>query len=516
MKYTLENFFDDLDTSELDDILPKNFEESLPKRALDRIAKKALQKSGIKARHINLKILLPAAACLALTAGIGGYAIAADVKEYNSAAGFFEENGLSTEGLSRAEVKAVYRDITTKSFTNSKTAQVLRNSIKGTEILQKEPTPEELETLWNNNASGSRFSSSDNAVKYIIDYEAAPQAEYYEWDKITVECRQNENTLWKTEFPTLGKNWGDDELYIETGVMTSSGTALYGQITHWTNVTESSKSNSVDHGFITRIDENGNKLWQRELHHGFENEYIRAVLDNSDGTWAVLSEGDFEYLCVTQFDIDGYELSFSKTRPDEESKIRLLNAIRLGDGYLVQFRTINSSNGAEEVSLAKLDNSGNISDKFVYESDDCAYRITGMAEFEGKVYLSAYAMPKKSSESYREIGDILSTFGGYTEITSEKLTPLLRDNYTAVLLVCDTSAGTPETFYSAKGSLGGALDVSDNTLRWNIESIVSSGYSPFTSSSGVAFNCKVYRYSFDKTGALLGCEDTGKTVREFR
>ncbi len=512
MRYTLENLFDDLDTSELDDILPKNFEEPLPKRAWSRIEKKALERSGIKVRHIKFKILLPAAVCLVLMAGIGGYAIAADDKEYNSAARFFEENGLSAEGLSRAEVKAVYRDITTKSFTNSKTAQVLKNSIKGTEILPKEPTPEELETLWNNNVSIDHFSGSEDAVKYVIDYVSEPEAKYYEWDKITVECKQNGNTLWKTEFPTLGKNWGDDELYIETGVMTSSGTALYGQITHWTNVTESSKSDPVDHGIITRVDENGNKLWQRELHHGFRDECIKAVLDNGDGTWAVLSKGDFEYLCVTQFDIDGNELSFSKTMPDEGNDIDILNAIRLGDGYLVQ---LDSSNGA---NIVKLGRDGKIMDKFVYESDDCDYRITDMAEFEGKVYLSSYAMPEKSSESWREIDDILDGLikENGMEITNEELTPLLRDNYTAVLLVCDTKTGIPETFYSAKGSLGGELDVSDDTLRWNAESINGASYFPYTSSFSVALNCKVYRYSFDKTGALLGCEDMGETTRKFR
>ncbi len=514
MRYTLENFFDDLDTNELDDILPDNFEEPLPKRALNRIEKKALEKSGIKPRHTKLKIFLPAAACLALTAGIGGYAIAADVKEYNSAVEFFEENGLSAEGLSRAEVKAVYRDITTNSFTNSKTAQVLRNSVKGTEILQKEPTPEELETLWNNNVSGGRFSSSDDAVNYVIDYEYEPEAEYYEWDKITVECQQNGNVLWKAEFPTLGKNWGDDELFVEKGVMTSNGTALYGLITHWREVTESSISNNIDYGFITRVDENGNKLWQRELHHGFEYERIQAVLDNGDGTWAVLSEGDFKYLCVTQFDIDGNELSFSKTMPDEENKIDIMNAIRFGDGYLVQFKPIDVLKGA---SIVKLGRDGTLLDKFVYESDDCDYCITDMAQFEGKVYLSAYALPKMSSKSYNEIWGILESSGkDVSEITSEELTSLLRDNYTAVLLVCDTKTGIPETFYSAKGSLGGKLDVSDNTLRWNAESINGAGFSPYTDSFCFVFGGKVYRYSFDKTGALLGCEDTGDVVNHDR
>ncbi len=88
--------------------------------------------------------------------------------------------------------------------------------------------------------------------------------------------------------------------------------------------------------------------------------------------------------------------------------------------------------------------------------------------------------------------------------------------YTAFLLVCDMKTGITETFYSAKGSFGGELDVSGNTLKWNTESIVLSGYSPYTSSFSVGFNCKVFRYSFDKTGALLDCEETGEIARNSK
>ncbi len=51
------------------------------------------------------------------------------------------------------------------------------------------------------------------------------------------------------------------------------------------------------------------------------------------------------------------------------------------------------------------------------------------------------------------------------EISSEELTPLVRDNYTAVLLVCDPEGGAPETFYSVQGSLGGKLRVNAQIAR---------------------------------------------------
>ena len=96
------------------------------------------------------------AACMVLVLSVcfGSFAVVAEAKEYKAAVQFFNDYGMSTEGLTRGEIKEVYRDITTKSFTYSKTAEVIRNSISsdnigGYEIVQDNPTPEDIENLWN-------------------------------------------------------------------------------------------------------------------------------------------------------------------------------------------------------------------------------------------------------------------------------------------------------------------------------------------------------------------------------
>lgn len=515
MKYTLEDFFDGLKPNELDDIMPGNFDEKLPKRTLKHIEKTVLQKSGIKnsKRRPIPKIFTPAAACLVLAAGIGGFAIAAEAKEYNAAVEFFEQNGLSAEGLSREDLKAVYRDITTNRFTNDITAEVIRRSVPGVEILQHETTPEELSALWNSNINAYNGSNPKNAVEYCVDLEYRPGAEYYEWDKIIVECLRGGETLWKTEFPTLGKKWTDDELSVENGVMTSAGSAVWGQRTHWAVANEHSKSHNLDYGWIARIDDSGNKLWQRELNHGFENEHIRAVLDNGDGTWAIISEGDSEYLCLSQFDIIGNELSFQKTKVDGA----ILNAARLGDGYLVQTDRAYATGSA---NLVKLDHNGNIIDNFVYESDDCDYYITDMAEFEGNVYLSAYAVPKPNGDGYKdglfEILDPIISAKGELEVSPEGLTTAVRAHYTAVLLLCDPNGGEPRNFYSVNSSLGGKLVVENDRLKWNVKDIVLVGYLPYVNYAPISGTCKVFQYSFDHSGILAECEDTGEITSFLR
>lgn len=513
MKYTLENFFEELEPNELDEIMPDNLDDKLPKNTLKRIEKTVLQNSGIKnnTRHFSVRIFAPVAACLVLTAAIGGTAIAAEVKEYNAAVDFFEQNGLSAEGLSREDLKAVYRDITTNRFTNDKTAEVIKRSVPGVEILQHEPTPEELSALWNNNVNALNGAHKSDAVQYQTDYIYRSGGEHDILDKITVECLRNGETLWKTDFPALHNEWE----YIDNCVMTSAGTAVWGHRYHWLEATTASGVNNLCYSRIARVDDSGCKLWDREINHGFDHEYIKAVLDNGDGTWAVISYGDFEYLCLSQYDTDGNELSSAKTQFSNISNI--LNAARLGDGYLVQLAGTDEDDG--RAHLAKLDRAGNVTDNFVYKSEEYDYYITDMAEFEGNVYLSAYSVPKQTDEGGRhEIANILDyVFNGkYRDIPSEELTPIVRDNYTAVLLLCDPNGGEPKTFYSVKGSLGGALAVENDQLKWNVESIASTFFSPATSSFTIGGECLVYRYSFDQSGVITGCEDTGEIAHYAR
>lgn len=73
------------------------------------------------------RVVITLAACAAAMCIIlsGALSLASSVKEYNDAVAYFSMHNLSTDGLSRKEIKAVYEDIATRSFTNPKTAGVL-------------------------------------------------------------------------------------------------------------------------------------------------------------------------------------------------------------------------------------------------------------------------------------------------------------------------------------------------------------------------------------------------------
>jgi hypothetical protein len=439
------------------------------------------------------------AACLAVFIVIGSAsaAFAAEAKEYKTAAAFFEENGLSTEGLTRSEIKAVYRDITTKSFTNEKTAEVLQRAVPGWEIEQDEPTPKELKAMWDKNIWTK--SISNKGVSYRIDpkYVWDQQKEFEVFDKSILECYQDGKLIWSAEFK---------DFYVEDCAYTKEGTVLWGQSGIFS-------SSDTTHGWIALVDEEGGLVWQKRLNHDFKNESVASVLRNGDGTLAVISRGDLKYLCLGCYDADGKELSFHKTAV---GNFGIRNASRLGDGYIVQLWNPFSGDTA---LLCKMDREGVLTDNFSYEDDHSDYYITDMVEFEGQVYLSAYAVPKQQDEGGRhEIANVLDYVfskgaAGRVDITSEELTPVVRDNYTAMLLMCDPEGGTPKTFYSVKGSLGGKLSANEaGQLEWNVESITSTFYSPATNSFTIGGICKVFKYTFDTRGNLSGQKDTGDTV----
>lgn len=438
------------------------------------------------------------AACMALAVSLTGVAFAAEAREYRAAVEFFEDNGLSMEGLSRADVKAVYRDITTQRFTYDKTAEVLERWVPGLEIAQREPTPEELAALWNRNVWYNAQPGAGISYRKDYRYRLNEALGFDVLDKSILECYRDGELLWTAEFPGIS---------IDGSVFTSAGTAVWAR-----NIIWSSAQPTL--AWVVRVDESGKILWKRLFVHNFNHEYITHVLDNGDGTWAVISRGDLEYLCLSQYDMDGNELSFRQT---EVGNVGIWNAARLGDGYLVQ---LGNTIAGETARVAKLDREGNLLDSFTYEEENCDYHITGMIEFGGRVYLSAYAVPKQTDEGGRdEIANVLKYVFDKKdwEISSEELTPVVRDNYTAVLLLCDPEGGAPETFYSVKGSLGGKLSVNDaGELVWDVESVTSTFFSPATSSYSIGGTCRVFRYTFDTAGHLLQQEDTEETVPYHR
>lgn len=520
MKKSLADIFDEISAEELEIVLEKEISgDTLDEAALNRIQKKVFMKTQLiepvrQKKHILKKrwvAVAAIAACFVLCITVGAGAYAAEQKEYDVAVSFFQDYDLSTEGLSRWEIKAVYRDITTSSFTYSKTTEVIKNSIiketiGGMEIIQGNPTPEEMEILWKYRTNSGNYQTANSDQKEGINYEYGSEERldselgFLVHDRSYIEKYEEEELIWRVFFT-------DFEIGGYTCV--SDGIIVFGETPTWS-------STQTSYGWISKVDDTGNIVWTSQLDNGFHHEYIAEILENEDGTYAVISRGDLNYFCLSQYDTEGNVTGFQKT---EVGNYGIWNAARLGDGYIVQLGSYMTN---EHARIVKVDREGNITGSFSYEAEDSYYYITDMIEFDGKIYLSAYSVPRTSGEDESggryEIAPVLNYLfsNDIWEISSEELTPLVRENYTALLLICDPDGGTPQEFYSVNGSLGGVLACNQSgNLQWDVESIVTTYFSPATSSFTIGGTSEVYRYTYDKTGTLISQEKTGE-VADYR
>ena len=514
MKKNLNEFFDSLTPQELDLLLDGFDPDPLDQETADRLKAacvKGLPSPNPRPRVRIWRRMLAAAACLALLAA-AGVACAAEVREYNTAVEFFQTNSLSTDGLTRSEIKAVYRDITTQSFSYSKTAQVIENSLSdhhtiGFEIPQESPSPEDVEALWNYKNFNGTYWVTNAAQAAADDYRTRieekldPELGFEVLDRCYFEKYENDQLVWSVSYT---------DFWIEDHVPVSDGVIVYGQTDTWS-------SQQPRYAWISKIDPEGTVLWTRKLENGFQKEYVAAVLEHEDGSYAVFSRGELKHLCLSRLDNGGRQTASYST---EVGNYGIWNAVRAGEGYLVQ---LGSYMDDEYAKIVKVDAKGNLTDSFSYSAEDRYYYVTDMVEFGGNVYLSAYTTPKNEDAPYSgghyEVTPVLDRLleENRINISSEELTPIVRDIYTAVLLVCDPQAGTPKEFYSIEGSLGGRLTLGEEgALQWDVESITTTEFSPLTSAYSIRGTSYVYRYTFDQSGNLIHQEKTGQVTQFAR
>ena len=451
-------------------------------------------------RLIKLAGIVAACLVLAVTVSLSWFSIA-DALEYKAALSFFEENGLSTEGLSRYDIKAVYHDIITKSFTYEKTADVLRNSahVSGLEL----ELPDESSTEVSCEASEKNYNSQDTDGNGIILQADNQDIFNDEGSKISqksiVRCYKDDELLWTKEIP-------DTYILIDSYLYTDNGLVFYGMNVVWSSIYD-----NTTRYYIGFIDNDGTFKWGIVPDHGFQFENIWSVLDNGDGTIAVISEGDYNYLCLSRYDKDGNETCFKK---NETGSHKVYKASRFKDDYII-YGVMNRDE--TEYFILKMDQEGNISDSFIssYETNDMKYSINNMIEYGEQLYLSADALPKDYWNGNNEFAEISEYFKSHEMsdyyIPDEVLTPIVQKYNNAVLLVCDTESGEPKKFYSVSGARTGKLSVNDKgEMEWEVARIISTHFSPYTSSSSIGGKCRIYRYVFDQSGEIIRQEDTGK------
>ena len=457
--------------------------------------------------------ILAAAACVALLlgAGAGAYAYAAAKKDYKNALTFFYENELSTEGLTKNEIKEVYRDFYSLSFDNDLTTDVLLNSrpgvVRGFEITEDASD-------WDTTVPDTSLSDYKPPVYYEferlytdIDGTYNPQTQAYrqQFTESIFRKYHNSEKVWEISFQDI-QIYG----YYGDPVDDSKPVLVYG--------TGSSPNDSKDE-IVTLIalDTNGTILWETVQNNTPGSEQIDAVLSNPDGSYTTFgrcaadNKQSGNCLCVNKYSKNGTPLSANTI---DISDHIIENVALTESGYLMHLSSYVVTDFAR---VLKLDFEGNVVGDFSYESEEYDFYIADFCELNDTVYISGYTAPKveKKVVAYgrREVLVLTGNLGGNIIHSHEELLEMFRDNFTAVLLICEPDSGSPKEFYSVAGSLGDEVYVAGDSVCWFTKDIIDCSYSPqktkmigdvsyVTSPIKRAILCRFYANIFNADGTF--------------
>ena len=480
-----------LEPEELDLLLKGIDEKKLSRKKnlsiMERLdAKTGLETAGSrhKSRGLSKKAWLAIAACMALVVGMafGGFAIAEESKEYNAALEYFKVNKISTEGMSRAEIKAVYRSVTTESLSyddpNEVVAGAETDSVKGWEILTEDvPSTADFNSVYN--AELQRLSADDELSFGISNSGAG-----------AVWKESNGKRIWKYE---------SSDLYACCeGVSIDGGTAVYAQ-----RMIESDEG-TVVLPTMFKLDDEGQLVWMTnwaddQTYHDMIVYDSDALVSEPDGGVTAFSiKRDYERqqfaICVTRFDPNG-NIIF-----DVENSVGnywVSSACKCEGGYLARVllpsKTVDGER-YQESSVVRFDEGGNITGEYSFKFEGLEVSIKDMKLLGERLYVSA---------AVTDIAKLNELINAGTEPNAEEI-------YTAMLFICDPDNGALREFYQVKGAEGAAF-LEGSELVWKVNRIASLEFV-----SGRVYKIRgtaeVWSYSFNENCELIESVSTGDLV----
>lgn len=514
----LNEIFDLITEDETRELLKDLPEIKNEKKASHRIFERTLALSGKDVsrssplRHMRRRTVYVLAAVLALliALSVGTAAFAADAREFNKAIAFFEEYDLSMEGLTRDEIKAVYRDITTERFEYEKSAEVLSHSVISNQLpgyelaaMNNGSLPVSAEDIWKMVHKREAVAAESRGLWFKHDLNYLFHDEGYGWyEEIGsyVEKYDGAELLWHTDLDPLEVL---DTIEYSGGVILVAVT--YDESLYATN-------------WLVRLDENGKVLWKNRF--GDSKEYVCTLLANEDGSIAVFSRQDLRSFCFTKLDADGRVIH--RSTPDTSVSAGIGKAAHYKDGYLVQLWSYTDT---QLTSFAKVDKDGNITEIFgVPPTEDRIYFLKDLICYDERIYLSVYSIPNDLGEpspddiifysTHDEIRPILEKCYEYSlngDFDIPGLLEMVKERYEADLLILEPEEGKLTECYYVKGGLGGDLSVNGNgELVWIVENVVSTFFSPATNSFSIGGVSRIDEYRFGEDGAFTFSFETNE------
>lgn len=471
----------------------------------------------IKTIHYSKYIIISIILLLLLTSfiSINAYNIHVEAEEYQTAVDFFEEYDLPLEGLSRTEIKEIYKDITTNKFNYDKTGEVIVECIKtkvpGYNIEIEDMDQSEIKNTWYYwNELLKQQNEPDKPTNTLpetnLPTNSLPEINiYYKYESFFTEFENNTIDLTKYIFKKYEDDsvlWSLDLSYrIDGYEVYEDYLFIYGrQLSYYS--TEYAKI-----AYLTKVDNDGNIIWQQEF--ADSSKIFNIIVEENNINVFVNRTYQNNYIQMYSLDNDGNVL-FNSEKNNCKDNIEKIS--KISDFYLIYLKD-------EELNpkFLIMNDVGVIEKELSISDDNYKYIFTDILEYNGNIYLSSYSIPiDTDSTIHNEVGSIDKVLQDIpnNEITNSYVLSLIKANYKAVLFICDKNSGELNTFYSIDDCLGSDIKIKNGNIIWEVEYFQSMLYTPYISSYIFSGVTQVYNYTFDTSNQLISSTKT-EELREF-
>ena len=427
----------------------------------------------------------------------GSIGVSVEVQAYNEAMDFFKEYNLSAEGFTRSEVKKIYKDIVSKSFTYEKTEEALASGLEGYEIQTKPLDSDSLNRLW---LTWYQYKAEEKDEDPVSQY-------YYSHGHYGGLPYMNHG-ISLCQYKNKGDKYKDrlweiylDNLWGEQCVATPTGVLLIGRPGY----------NDEDINYKLRVysvNDDSTEAWRKDLDCPLAKPEVH-YLTYDDGIITVYAtQREYNYLWIAKMDLDGNIID--QEMLDAGTKIYGIDKLEyVGDSCMI----LTSSGELVRITDHQVKTSMN------YNNGEDVVRISDMVVYNGLVYLSGNI----STEWSKEYELYKDQFGENGTTDKKAQIEFAKEHHSAVLLICDPETGEPVSFYTVSGAEESLLEVKDGKLVWSVnrfraianvtfngDSTADKDYYWYTGSFPI--KADIWKYVFNYYGQLVGEKDTHKSI----
>ena len=440
------------------------------------------------------------AACLCVFVLISALTVnvaAAENAEYRSAVEFFDENGLSTDGYTRSEIKRICKDIATQSFTYHLTPQAICASLGMGKVSDTVPlNADEVKILWEKQQKLRELTTTQMQSGLLSEGEIAQNGVSFVF-RVQVRYADRMEDAY-----TILEKYRDGTLVWSK---TLEGLSVM-QVQHnesqvvLVGVSAEAKSNRL----LLLLTQEGEILWKRPIYDAsnilLQEDRITVIGNGGTGNDSAV---DKSKLYIASFDMQGkaislvheafYHLNFEYVRYLDASyhqpSYTVEKAVRVGEHYyLVLSYCIYSGQqiGKRQMSVARVSSDGYLEAMYEINEPMASHRITDIAVKGNTLYIGGYRLPSsndplgngllldQTEELHAVKQELLAANGSMSD---RELLDMLREQYTGFVICCDTRSGEITQIKTAAGAKDATfLQDASGAPVWKYADIVDAHY----------------------------------------